>query len=109
MFPEIETFFWKYVKSRKLEFKDILSVGQPCKTFSIIDEMIVIIMVEISMLFTCTEKFQILPKFQFLQESVHGDGQDRYWIKKTLMSVALTVSKNGKLIGNFVSLSSKSK
>ena len=44
------------------------------------------ILVEIIMLFMCSEKVHFLPKFHFLQNSVHGHGQDRYWVKSSAVS-----------------------
>ena len=55
-FSEIVAFFLEVIKSHKLKFSVILSIGLPCKTFVVTDIIVVSILVDIFMLFTSSEK-----------------------------------------------------
>ena len=55
----------KSVKSHLTEFEEVLLKDPCCKTFSFIDKMASLILVEIFMLFTCSEKMLFYKSFIF--------------------------------------------
>ena len=66
--------------------------------------MIILSLVDIVVLFTGFESFQTFTTIQFLQKLFHGQRQGSYWIKKIAVNKLDPLQKDGKLIGNSMSL-----
>ena len=88
-FSEIAANFWKVIKISKTSvIRDFYSIESHCKTFSFKAKMIILILVEIFMLFTFSKKKKTnFTKIPFSRKLlVHGHEQNRYWIKRFVVS-----------------------